>query len=73
MGRSTYSEAEYLAIKTIIRKMGSASPGERKKYRTQLRGKYDYYISDWVDKNSSFTTTDLSILRSRGRITILED
>lgn len=72
MHRSTFTSEEADAIRSTLRELRRAEPEVAKTLRGGLRGRFDFYISDYSDDNTGFTVSDFDQQVSWGVIRIVD-
>jgi len=70
MGRRLFSPTEADEIRRLLRVKSVADRDRQKALRAQLRGRLDFYISDFTDRADGFTASDFDELVANGAIEI---
>lgn len=70
-GKSTFSPAEAVRVRELLRQLRSAERDEQKKLRERLRIDVGFYISDFTRSNAGFTDADFDSLVEQGAIKIV--
>src|SRR4051794_20818386 len=71
MGRSSFTPAELIELRRLIREKQTADAPRQKVLRARMR-RMGFYISDF-SADAGFVVSDLDELVSRGTITIVDD
>ena len=73
MGRTKFSQHEIDIIAMLLRKKNAGTRFQQKEIRHQLRGNFEFNISDFNEQGKAFGDVELYEAIKRGAIVILDD